>query len=83
MMDIEVTIRYTGQNWLIENKDFSLSAPTLDDLDRRLKTVLKKKELHKEGMKTRVFMYFDNATIPQWIRQYGQHYFNRIIELDD
>jgi len=28
-------------------------------------------------------MYFDNSTIPQWIRQYAQHYFNRIVEIED
>jgi len=82
-MDIEVTIRHTGEHWLVENKDLSLSAPTLDDLDHRLKLLLKEKDLHRKGTTTRVFMYFNNATIPQWIRQYAQHYFNRIIEFDD
>lgn len=35
-----------------------------------------------EGEKVEVFMAFDNSTIPQWIRQYAQHYFNRILVVD-
>jgi len=82
-MDIELTIWYTGQNWLVENEYLRISAPTLEKLDHRLKIFLKKKKIHKDGTKTRVFMYYDNSTIPQWIRQYAQHYFNRILEIED
>ncbi len=81
-MDIELTIRHTGQNWLVENESLSVSATTLDELDRQLKLLLKKKELLKDGEKARVFMVYDNSTIPQWIRQYTQHYFNRILEIE-
>jgi hypothetical protein len=82
-MDIELTIRHTGQNWLVEDDNLSVSAPTLDEIDHQLKILLKKKKIHKDGTKTRVIMFFDNSTIPQWIRQYAQHYFNRIIEIED
>jgi hypothetical protein len=82
-MDIELTIRHTGQNWLADNDLLSVSAPTLDELDHQLKLLLTKMNLHKEGTKTTVFMYYDNSTIPQWIRQYAQHYFNRIVEIED
>ena len=82
-MDIELTIRHTGQNWLVENEYLTISAPTLEKLDHQLKILLKKKKIHKDGTKTRVIMFFDNSTIPQWIRQYAQHYFNRIIEIED
>ena len=82
-MDIELTIRHTGQNWFVENENLSLSASTLEDLDDQLKILLKRKKLHKKGTKTRVFMFYDNSTIPQWIRQYAQHYFNRILVIED
>jgi len=82
-MKIELTIRYTGQNWFVENENLSLSASTLEDLDDQLKILLKRKKLHKKGTKTRVFMFYDNSTIPQWIRQYAQHYFNRILVIED
>ena len=81
-MEIELSIRHTGQNWLVENESLSVSAPTLGELDRQLKLLLKEKELLKDGEKARVFMVYDNSTIPQWIRQYAQHYFNRILEIE-
>jgi hypothetical protein len=82
-MNIELTIRHNGQDWLADNDVLSVAAPTLDELDHQLKLLLKTKKLHKEGTKTRVYMYYDNSTIPQWIRQYAQHYFNRIVEIED
>ena len=81
-MEIELSIRHTGQNWLVENESLSVSAPTLDELDRKLRLLLKEKALLKDGEKARVFMVYDNSTIPQWIRQYAQHYFNRILEIE-
>jgi hypothetical protein len=82
-MEIELTIRHTGQNWEVNNEYLNISAPTLEELDQQIKKLLKEKNLHKEGSKTRVFMFYDNSTIPQWIRQYAQHYFNRILEIND
>jgi hypothetical protein len=81
-MEIELSIRHTGQDWLVENEFLSLAAPTLDELDDRLKRLLKKNSLLKTGEKVRVFMVYDNSTIPQWIRQYAQHYFNRVLEIE-
>ena len=83
MMDIEFTIWHSGKNWCIENDSLSTSAPTLEELDLQLDRMLKEKNIHKKGSKTRVLMFFDNSTIPQWIRQYAQHYFNRIVEIED
>ena len=82
-MDIEFTIRHSGKDWCIENEILSTCAPTLDELDQQLKRLLLEKKIHKKGSKTKVYMYFDNSTIPQWIRQYAQHYFNRIVEIED
>jgi hypothetical protein len=82
-MNIQLTIRHNGHNWLADNDSLSVSAPTLDKLDHQLKILLKKRKIHKEGTKTRIIMFYDNSTIPQWIRQYAQHYFNRILEIED
>jgi hypothetical protein len=82
-MNIELTIRHTGQNWVADNELLRVAAPTLDKLDDQLKIILKEKKLHKKGTKTTICMYFDNSTIPQWIRQYAQHYFNRVLVVED
>jgi hypothetical protein len=81
-MEIELYIRHTGKDWLVENDSLRVSAATIDELDHRLKFLLKEKKLLRDGEKARVFMVYDNSTIPQWIRQYAQHYFNRILEIE-
>jgi hypothetical protein len=80
-MLMEFVIRHNGKDWLVENEHLTVSAPTLDDLDKELEKRMKQKGLIKKGERSKVFMAFDNSTIPQWIRQYAQHYFNRIVEI--
>ncbi|HDO22524.1 MAG TPA: hypothetical protein ENH38_09340 [Nitrospirae bacterium] len=80
MMDM--VIRHDGKNWVVENDKLTLSAPTIDGIDEKVRTFMRQNELVKKGDKSKVRMLFDNSTIPQWIRQYGQHYFNRVIEVE-
>ena len=81
-MEIELCIRHSGQNWIAENQSLKAVAPTLEELDSQLKSLLEEKKLLKPGGKARLCMYYDNGTIPQWIRPYANHYFNRILELE-
>ncbi|MCP3943683.1 MAG: hypothetical protein GY710_19695 [Desulfobacteraceae bacterium] len=78
---IELVIDHDGVNWNAKNEVLSVSSPTLDGLDLALEEQMRNKGLVKKGDKKKVFMAFDNSTIPQWIRQYAQHYFNRVVEI--
>ncbi len=82
MIQLDFTIKYSGKNWIVENELLSSTAPTLDELDVNVKNLLIDKQIIKKGEKAKLFMAFDNSTIPQWIRQYAQHYFNRIVEIE-
>jgi hypothetical protein len=79
---LELILSHDGDNWVAENPDLTVKAPTLEKLDTELTAMVKDKGYIKEGGKLKIFMAFDNATIPQWIRQYSQHYFNRVIEVE-
>lgn len=81
-MRAEFIIRHDGKDWVAESVHFTVSAPTLEALDSETARLMKQKGMLKEGEKAEVFMAFDNSTIPQWIRQYAQHYFNRIVEVE-
>ena len=83
MMQIDFTIKHTGKEWIVENEQLAVSAPTLKELDIKVKEDLIVKGVINKGEKIKVFMAFDNSTIPQWIRQYAQHYFNRIVEIEN
>ncbi len=79
---IEVIISHNGQNWLVFHQQFTAEALTLEKLDAEVENKLRQLGMLKKGEKQKVFMAFENSVIPQWIRQYAQHYFNRIIELN-
>ncbi len=76
---IEVILDHDGNNWRISNDTLNLSAQSLDELDRKLETALKKDLENEHSLQ--VFMSFNNEVIPMWMRPYMNHYFNRILEL--
>ena len=78
---MEFIITHDGSNWILENDCIRLSAATLADLDMALEKLVREKGMLRKGQTEKVFMAFDNSTIPQWIRQYSQHYFNRMISI--
>ncbi len=78
-MDLDCVLRHDGRNWVAEGGGLSVAAPTLEELDQRLADRLRSSGRLRPGRRLQVFMAFDNSTIPQWIRQYAQHYFNRIV----
>ena len=81
MNTIDLTIHHDGQQWIARNAQLTVSGRTIEELDTAVEQGLRQKGALPDGRTARVFMAFDNATIPQWIRQYAQHYFNRIIEV--
>jgi hypothetical protein len=77
----ELILTHNGKNWIARNEMLTVSAPTLEELDAKIKASIRKKDLLKKRNTIDVMMYFDNSIIPQWMRQYAQHYFNRIIQI--
>ncbi len=80
---IELTVTHDGKHWIAKNDDLHVQAPTLVELDSKMKRLLKEKGYLKKGEKLEVFMACDRSIIPQWMRQYSHHYFNRIVELGE
>jgi hypothetical protein len=76
---IEFVIKHDGVDWVIENRQLRLARPTLEALDADVGEALKQRGMLAEGDACEVLMTFDNATIPEWMRPYAQHYFNRMI----
>ena len=80
---IELIVTHDGKNWIARNDVLCAEAPTLEKLDNELKKLVKEKGYFEKSKKLDLFMAFDNSTIPRWMRQYSQHYFNRIIRLEN
>ena len=79
---IELTIIHDGVNWIARNDVLYAEAASLRELDNDLKELLKERGDLKKGEKLDMFMAFDNATLPVWMRQHAQHYFNRIVRVE-
>lgn len=82
MKKIEFSILHDGREWVVSNRSMTLSSPTLEGLDATVRKTLTEQGIVGKGEKAKVRMAFDMSTIPQWIRQYSQHYFNRVIWVD-
>ena len=80
---IELTINHDGVNWVARNDVLSAEAASLKELDNDLKELLKERGDLKKGEKLDMFMAFDNTTLPVWMRQYAQHYFNRMVRVEN
>lgn len=78
---MEFVLSHDGRAWLARQGSVTLSAPSLEALDLEVARFMRARRLIGKGETAEVFMAFDNSTIPQWIRQYAQHYFNRIVEI--
>lgn len=76
---IEMMIDHDGHNWIVSGEGVHLSAPELYDLDRELEKVLQSR-IEQEG-RLSVLMTSNNEMIPEWMRPYMNHYFNRRLEL--
>ena len=79
---MEFIIYHNGKDWCLKNEQFFFSSSTIEGLDREVISAMRKSGLIKKGERRKIFMAFDNSTIPQVIRQYANHYFNRSIEIE-
>ncbi len=78
--EIVLRIIYKEGKWMAFNDDISVSGRTLEDLDIKLKDLLKK--IFKKGTKIKIRMEFDYNTLPFWMTQYQPYYFYRIVEYE-
>lgn len=76
---IEMMIDHDGRNWIVSGNGLRIAARELDDIDRELEKALKSR-IDEEG-KLNVFMSSNNEMIPEWMRPFMNHYFNRCLEL--
>ena len=80
--DVDLKLIHDGRHWVVSNDEFTVSGDTFDSLDRNLGEALKKSGKFSEGEQVNIFMGFDFDTIPTWLRQYHNHYFNRLLTLE-
>jgi hypothetical protein len=78
---IEFIVSHDGENWIAEKGDLRAEARTLAHLDQEVRRLLEEEGTLRSGAMLEVLMAFDTASIPRWLHQYQQHYFNRILRV--
>ncbi len=76
---IEMLLDHDGQDWIVTGGDLRIAAKELDDIDRQLETALQPR-LAKDK-RIDVIMTSNDEMIPEWMRPFMNHYFNRHLEL--
>lgn len=79
--DVELKLVHDGSHWIVSNAEFTASGDTFEALDTNLGEVLKSSGKYPEGGQVSIFMGYDFDTFPTWLRQYHNHYFNRLLKL--
>jgi len=79
---IEVSLTHDGRWWVAWNESFTVRGRTLVEIDRAVADELRQRESSGPEREVAVRMSFDRTAIPEWIRQYSQHYFNRLVVMD-
>jgi hypothetical protein len=78
---VDFRLVHDGAYWVADDGQVSARGRTLPDLDIALAAQLRRHPERYPGGALEVRMTFDNSVIPQWIRQYSNHYFNRVVTL--
>jgi len=73
---------HDGGLWIADNGNVRVEAGTLPELDRKLGLALGRSKQEGGPDRIDVRMTFDNSVIPKWMRQYSNHYFNRVVTIN-
>jgi hypothetical protein len=79
--DVELKLVHDGSDWIVTNESYQISGNTFEALDTKLINALRDSGEFSEGSKVTVFMGYDFDTFPTWLRQYHNHYFNRLLSV--
>lgn len=78
-IEIELRLIHDGNCWFAENDLFKMNAPSLSELENKIKDYLTHEFQKHRGKELSVLMYYDFDSFPKWLRQYHSHYFNRVL----
>ena len=81
LSDIIYNLHSKGNLWLAERDGKRITASSMEELDSLISIDIRQEFIDHKGQDLNIRMYFDQSEIPEWMRQYANHYFNRHIRL--
>jgi hypothetical protein len=79
---IELSLIHDGRHWVARADSWTARGRTIQELDRAVAAIIRETRKPGDGRQLEVRMNFDTSVIPQWMRQYSNHYFNRLVKVD-
>lgn len=78
---VEFNLFHDGKSWIAISSDGEIivSGKSLEELDKKVKNILKERYNFESGTNTRINMKFDYRTAPFWMTQYGKNHLHRTI----
>lgn len=78
-VDSEWYLSICEGRWIAKENNITVSGITLEELEDNIKDSLRKSNRYEKQQIVTVFLGFDTKTLPEWIRPYHAHYFNRYL----
>ncbi|MDD4648767.1 MAG: DUF5395 family protein [Desulfoplanes sp.] len=76
---LDFRLIYDGKAWRAMHGDISVQGKSLISLDKNLEQELVNRDMTQGLSEYKVRMTFDNSCMPEFMRQYANHYFNRVV----
>ncbi len=77
--DLELIVTVRDGEWAAEGQGVRVQAPTLAEVEEQVERQLRESGRFAAGEKVNVLMATDRGLMPEWMRPYQSHYFNRVI----
>ncbi|MCF8085869.1 MAG: DUF5395 domain-containing protein [Desulfohalobiaceae bacterium] len=82
MNTVNMSFFHNGTQWIARDEDMEVAAPSLTDLDGKLREEVRFRYTPSQGARFTVNLDFDYSTIPHWMIQYHPYYMHRRLEFD-
>jgi hypothetical protein len=79
MARLEVILRQVGARWVACGDGLTVEADGISEIDEAIRRGIAESGRFPAGTKVEVTLACDRGVIPDWMRPYHSHYFNRII----
>jgi hypothetical protein len=79
MARLEVILKRDGPRWVACGDGFTVAAAGISEIDEAIRREIVESGRFPAGTAVEVFLACDRGVIPDWMRPYHSHYFNRTI----
>jgi hypothetical protein len=80
--DLEFVLEFQENRWTAQSGDLRACGESIEELDQNIKAAVGSSGKFPRGRRVAALLLCDARVIPDWMRPYHGHYFNRLIYID-